>query len=208
MRKLIRFVGRYSKPLAVFGIVISLFYLTRLPALSINERNAIASRFQFTRLALPHLVESSSLSRDLRIVHPSLERHRAWISAVGASVALNDLDSDGLANDVCYVETRSDQVIVAPVPGTGDRYSPFTLTASIPIHKSNTVAPMGCLPGDLNEDGSNGCIGLLLGTNTDCFFTEKRCVTTQASNSQSLVKADSAPITAQSFVPTEILASI
>ena len=207
MRKFIRFVGRYSKPLVVFGIVISLFYLTRLPALSVNERNAIASSFHFTRQALPHLAESSSEFRDLRTVHPSLERHRAWISAVGASVALNDLDSDGLANDVCYVETRSDQVIVAPVPGTGDRYAPFQLTTLISTHEPNTVAPMGCLPGDLNEDGLMDILVYYWGR-TPVAFLQKNDITTQVSNTQSPVKPDLATISAQSFVPTEILSSI
>ena len=42
-------------------------------------------------------------------------------------MALNDLDGDGLPNDVVYVDTRADRVIVAPVPGTGERYEPFAL---------------------------------------------------------------------------------
>ena len=205
MRKLIRLAGRYSKSLVVFGIVISLFYLTRLPALSVNERNAIASRFHFTRQALPQLAKSTS-HRDLRTVHPSLERHAAWISAVGASVALNDLDSDGLANDVCYVETRSDQVVVAPVPGTGERYSPFQLTASTSIHKPNTVAPMGCLPGDLNEDGLMDILVYYWGR-TPVAFLQKKGLMTPVSKAQSLVKTHSTLITAQSFVPREMLAS-
>jgi hypothetical protein len=89
----------------------------------------------------------------LRSVHPSLERHSAWISAVGASIALNDLDGDRLSNDVCYVDTRTDRVIVAPVPGTGERYRPFELKPTNLPYDASTTAPMGCLPGDLNEDG-------------------------------------------------------
>ena len=50
-------------------------------------------------------------------MHPSLKTIESWISAVGAAVALNDLDGDGLPNDVVYVDTRTDRVIVAPVPG-------------------------------------------------------------------------------------------
>jgi hypothetical protein len=66
---------------------------------------------------------------------------------------LNDLDGDGLSNDVCYVDVRTDQVIVAPVPGTGMRYAPFALDAG-GLYRRETMAPMGCLPGDMNEDGS------------------------------------------------------
>ena len=68
-------------------------------------------------------------------------------------MALNDLDGDGLPNDVVYVDPRADRVIVAPVPGTGERYEPFCL-GLVPLpYDPDTMAPMGCLPGDLNEDG-------------------------------------------------------
>ena len=45
------------------------------------------------------------------------------------------------------------QVIVAPVPGTPSRYQPFVLDAAPLPYDPGTMAPMGCLPGDLNEDG-------------------------------------------------------
>jgi hypothetical protein len=86
-------------------------------------------------------------------VHPSLSGISAWISTVGASVALNDLDGDALPNDVCYVDTKTDTVVVAPVPGTPARYGPFALEASPLPYDRKTMAPMGCLPGDFNEDG-------------------------------------------------------
>ncbi|MDG3008357.1 CRTAC1 family protein [Paludisphaera sp. Pla2] len=72
---------------------------------------------------------------------------------MGAAVALHDLDGDGLPNDVVYVDTRTDRVILAPAPGTPDRYEPFTLDPN-PLHyEPATMAPMGSLVGDLNEDG-------------------------------------------------------
>jgi len=82
-----------------------------------------------------------------------LDRVSGWVSVVGAAVALNDLDGNGLPDDVCYVDPRTDQVIVAPAPGTVERYSPFELDASPLRYDGNTMAPMGCLPGDFNEDG-------------------------------------------------------
>ncbi len=151
MRGFVRFLQSQSKRLVAIVLVIGLFWFTRLPALSASERAAIASRFHFTRLPLPEL--AGGTPKLLRSVHPSLERHSAWISAVGASIALNDLDGDGLSNDACYVDTRTDRVIVAPVPGTGDRYQPFNLEPSELAYDATTMAPMGCLPGDLNEDG-------------------------------------------------------
>ena len=62
-----------------------------------------------------------------RSVNPSMERHWGWMSAVGAAVALADLDGDGLANDVCHVDTRTDRVTLAPAPSTGARYPLFAL---------------------------------------------------------------------------------
>ncbi|MFM7470891.1 MAG: FG-GAP-like repeat-containing protein, partial [Nodosilinea sp.] len=82
-----------------------------------------------------------------------MERHSAWTSSVGASVALNDLDRDGLSNDICYVDTRTNQIIIAPAPGTAKRYQPFALKPAALAYDQQTIAPMGCLPGDLNEDG-------------------------------------------------------
>jgi enediyne biosynthesis protein E4 len=136
----------------VAGVAILLLYgLARLPTLSAVERGQIVSRFGFSSHALPTL--GGNLDRIRRPVHPQLERISAWISSVGASVALNDLDGDGLPNDVVYVETRSDRVIVAPAPGTPRRFEPFALDPGPLPYDASKMAPMGCLPGDLNEDG-------------------------------------------------------
>jgi hypothetical protein len=68
-------------------------------------------------------------------------------------VALNDLDGDGLSNDFASVDTRTDRVVVGCVPGTGERFVTFELE-SAPLRVDHaTMAPMGCLPGDFNEDG-------------------------------------------------------
>ena len=58
-----------------------------------------------------------------------------------------------MPNDVLYVDTRADRVIIAPVPGTGERYEPFVLDPVPLRYDPATMAPMGCLPGDMNEDG-------------------------------------------------------
>ena len=45
-------------------------------------------------------------------------------------------------------------MIVAPVPGTGARYRAFALDPGRGCPTTGaTMAPMGCLPGDFNEDG-------------------------------------------------------
>ncbi len=112
----------------------------------------MAERFRFTPLPLAEM--PSTASRAVRPVHPSLRHIEAWISSVGAGVALADADGDGLPNDLCHVDPRTDQVIVSPVPGTGERFAPFALDPAPLPYAPATMAPMGCLPGDITEDGA------------------------------------------------------
>jgi hypothetical protein len=152
MNRLEKFIRRHSKSILALGLILVLFSVSRLPALSMAEREAIASRFAFTRFPLPEL-ENQPYQVE-RPTNPSLSRHSGWISAVGAAVALGDLDGDGLDNDLCHVETQSNQVIISPVPGTGNRYQPFTLNVTDFDYNDQTMAP----------------ISVLLGTNTDRFY--------------------------------------
>ena len=141
---------RHGARLLALALIVALWGMARIPEATEDERATLASRFAFARAPLPAL--PGSMVRGVRDVHPSLAHISAWISSVGAGVALNDLDGDGLPNDVCLVDPRTDQVIVAPAPGTGDRYPPFALPTT-KIRWDATMAPMGCLPGDVNEDG-------------------------------------------------------
>src|SRR6185312_2152876 len=103
---------RFAARIFALVVVVTVYASARLPVISVGDRVDLASRFRFTVAALPS-VPSPPLMQ-VRSVHPSLEHISAWISAVGAAVALYDLDGDGLPNDVCYVDTRTNQVIVAP----------------------------------------------------------------------------------------------
>jgi len=142
---------RHQVPrLIAIVIVVASYGLAQQPTLPNDQRAELASHFRFARMQLPEL--AGYPLQSVRAVNPSLNRISAWISSVGAAVALNDLDRDGLANDLCYVDTRINQVVVAPVPGTPARYAPFALRALPLPYNPATMAPMGCLPGDLNED--------------------------------------------------------
>ena len=132
-------------------LLTALYGFTRLPRLDGAERARLAARFAFTAAPLPEL--PGLPQRSVREVNPSLRHIAAWISSVGAAVALGDLDGDGLPNEVCSVDTRVDRAIVAPVPGTGERFAAFALEPAPLPYEEATMAPMGCLPGDLNEDG-------------------------------------------------------
>src|SRR5215471_19864719 len=140
--------GRNASRVFALTLCAALGLLTRKPDLSASERSEFASRFHFTKYALPEV--PGPTKKSIRRVHPRLQRIASWVSSMGAAAALHDLDGDGLPNDVCYVDPRTDQVIVAPVPTTGPRYAPFALTAGALRWNEDTMAPTGCLPGDVN----------------------------------------------------------
>src|ERR1044072_8923811 len=172
MTTITNIVRRYAARFVAIILILALYWLARLPELSYAERVRLAAGFSFVQSPLPELAGQSS--RSVRAVHPSLERISAWVSSVGASVALNDIDGDGLPNDVCYVDTRTDRVIIAPVPGTPARYQPFTLDPKLMPYDAATMAPMGCLPADLNEDGSIDILVYYWGRTPIAFLNTKQ----------------------------------
>jgi enediyne biosynthesis protein E4 len=136
---------------AALGAIVLIGLATRLPSVSLGEPARVQQRFSFHRSPLAS-VPVAGFHR-IRRVEPSLRRISAWISAVGAAVTLADVDGNGRPDDVCLVDPRTDTVTVSPAPGTPARYGPFVLSpAPLPFDRSST-APMGCLPGDFNEDG-------------------------------------------------------
>jgi hypothetical protein len=115
-----------------------------------RQRVADAFRFSPMSIALP----GGAAQHSIRPVNQSYRDIAAWISSVGAGIAMNDLDGDGLDNDLCLTDTRTNQVVVTPTPNAdgSERYRPFALdTAAVPMNPY--IAPMGCQPGDFNEDG-------------------------------------------------------
>jgi len=142
---------RQAAKLTAIILILVVYAFARVPEPSESELAQLAKGFRFHASPLPTM--SGETPKTIRDVNPSLRRIAGWVSSVGAAVALNDLDGDGLPNDACYVDTRIDKVIVTPVPGTPARYQPFTLDPTNLPYDSATMAPMGCLPGDFNEDG-------------------------------------------------------
>ncbi len=146
---------KYVSCFAAIALVALCYPFARVPALTDGERAALAARFGFKKLPLTEIPNRPH--KTVRRVHPSLERISAWVSSLGAAATLADLDRDGLPNDVIHVDPRTDLVTVSPIPGTGERYKPFALDSSMWAGKSydvSTIAPMGTLAGDFNEDGS------------------------------------------------------
>ncbi len=141
------------KALALLVLVI-LFSLTVPKSISTEEQNKLASEFKFKQLNLYEPVGVTPAS--IRNVHPQYKSIDAWISSVGAGVAFADMDGDGLPNDLIHVDPRYDKVFVEPAAGTETathNYNPYTLDVKTLPYDVTTMAPMGTLADDFNEDG-------------------------------------------------------
>ena len=161
----------HARRLCAAGIVLGLLFATRVTDRSSVEASSdISRRFRFKRTSLPEVPGPEPWSVR-KYVHPSLSRIPAFVSGIGSGVALNDIDGDGLSNDVCLAESRTDQVIVSPAPGTGDRYPAFALDLD-GILDRDRMSIMGCIPGDFNEDGLMDLLTIFVGR-TPVFFLRR-----------------------------------
>jgi hypothetical protein len=174
---------RQAAKLTAIVLVVVVYGFARMPEATESELAKLAEGFSFRAAPLPTL--SGETQKTTREVNPSLRHLSGWISAVGAAVALNDLDGDGLPNDACYVDTRIDKIIVAPVPGTPARYEPFTLDSINLRYEAATMAPMGCLPGDFNEDGLQDVLAYYWGRTPIVFIKHDRAALNAGSYTRS-----------------------
>ncbi|MFP5393431.1 MAG: FG-GAP repeat domain-containing protein [Gammaproteobacteria bacterium] len=112
-------------------------------------RAAVQARFRFASATLDD--PAAPPKAALRQVHRSLQPIAPWISAVGAGAAMGDVDGNLKPDDLCLVDTRTNQVRVVAL--LDQRYRPFVLQPPAAAEPARTIAPMGCLIGDFNEDG-------------------------------------------------------
>lgn len=133
---------RYAAQFTAVALVAGAWQLARPPASEAGDLGDLT----FAREAL----NATQTNRTVRQVAPAYEGIRSWISSVGAAVALSDVDGNGKPDDACIVDTRDDSVTVRPVGDT--RYESMRLDPA-PLPYDATMAPMGCVPSDLTEDG-------------------------------------------------------
>lgn len=154
--------------IAGWTIVAALYLAAQPPTLTNSEIERLARQFRFEKLPIPSV--TGIRDRTARPVHPSLRHIASNVSFVGAAVALADIDGDGLPNDLVSVDPRVDQIAVAPVPGTGDRYEPFVLNAGTLHFDASSTAPMGTLIGDFDEDGQSDVLAYYWGRSPVLFL--------------------------------------
>lgn len=151
MNTVLRWFGGRVAGVVTIALVVVLFLAARLPGTPADETAALAGRYGFTPMSIA--LPGGFPQKEIRAVNQDYRNIAAWISSVGAGVAMNDLDGDRLPNDLCVVDPRTDQVTISPTPGArSNRYAPFALTpAGLPMNAA--MAPMGCAPADFNGDG-------------------------------------------------------
>jgi hypothetical protein len=136
--------------LAVLGVIGVLAGFSRLPSPPPGEVPRLASHFKFDWQNLPPAPMPPG-----GVVFPIIEKakhYEYYLTMIGASAALGDLDGDGLPNDLCITDVRAKSITVGPVPGTGDRYPKFSLDFG-PAFDRRTAYPSVCRIADMNEDG-------------------------------------------------------
>ncbi|GHG41995.1 RNA-binding protein [Streptomyces zaomyceticus] len=178
---------RNSPGIVALALMVGTFYGVRLPESSAAEIDKLAKNFAFEPMSIA--MPAGFDKQEVRKVNKAYQHIEAWISSVGAGIAINDLDGDGLDNDLCVNDVRIDQAVVTPAPTRKDKYAPFALNPA-PLGTSKTMAPMGCMPGDYNEDGRMDLLVYYWGR-TPVIFVNKG--------------EKGKPLTAASFTPTELL---
>ncbi|WP_330249647.1 CRTAC1 family protein [Nocardia sp. NBC_00565] len=119
-----------------------------------DANSSLASRFHFTEM--PIALPPGLPEHKIRHIEPRYEHIVAWLSSVNAATAINDIDGNGRADDLCLVDSRSDTVIVTPTPDSDtSRYAPFVLDPA-PLPTDDRMAPTGCVPGDFDHSGRIG----------------------------------------------------
>ncbi|MFI6094793.1 FG-GAP repeat domain-containing protein [Lentzea sp. NPDC051213] len=132
------------------GLSVTTGFFVARPSLSEQEATGTAARFAFE---VTKLNSAPADAKYVRTVAPGLNAINGWISAVGAAVALTDLRGLGRSADACLVDPRDDSVRLLPVPGVGGPgYEPIKLVPD-GLPYDSTMAPMGCTPADVDEDG-------------------------------------------------------
>jgi enediyne biosynthesis protein E4 len=123
--------------------------LVARPGIGDDEAGRLATRYGFS---VEPLSSPPPGGRTVRQVNPGAAKLAGWLSATGAAVALADLRGLGRPADVCLVDPRDDSVSLRPALPSDTAYRPVVLSTA-GLRYDRTMAPMGCVPADLDEDG-------------------------------------------------------
>ncbi len=158
--------------------VLTVFLVVGNPSAA-GEASQTAAKYSFKEMpiAMPPGYNDQKMN-TIRTVNPAYYKIRSWMSAVGASVAINDLTGHGRSDGMCLVDTRTNDVVVTytPTAAPEDRFTPFVLNPK-PLPVDATMAPTGCMAGDFTGDGRIGLLVYYWGR-TPILFLPKASATT------------------------------
>ena len=161
---------RPLRRLVTLGVTLScclaLGLLAARPGIGADEAAALASRYGFT---VETVSSAPPGAKHVRQVNPGLAKISAWISAAGAAVALADVRGTGRPADLCLVDPRDDSVSLRPALPADRAYRPVVLDPAR-ARVDRTMAPMGCVPADLDEDGDTDLLVHYLGRSPVLFL--------------------------------------
>jgi enediyne biosynthesis protein E4 len=142
-------------PGLVAALVLVSLYVIAQSRVATYGADSVASQYRFKELpiAMPAGYNNQKMN-TIRPVNRAYKKIQAWISSVGASIAINDLTGHGRSDGMCIVDTRTNSVIITytPTAPAADQFAPFVLDGK-PLPMDAGMAPTGCNPGDFNGDG-------------------------------------------------------
>src|SRR6266498_808317 len=150
----------------VLSSCVALGLVVARPGLGDAETRRLAAGYGFT---VETVNSAPPGAKYLRQVAPSLDKISGWVSAGGAAVALADVRGLGRPADICLVDPRNDSITLRPATAADHAYPPVVLRPT-GLRYDATMAPMGCVPADLDEDGDTDFIGHYLGRSPVLFL--------------------------------------
>jgi hypothetical protein len=177
----------------VAALVLVSLYVIAQSRVATYGADSVATQYKFKELpiAMPAGYENQQMN-TIRPVNRAYQKIAAWISSVGASIAINDLVGHGRADGMCIVDTRTNAVVVTytPTAQAADQFPPFVLDPK-PLPMDAAMAPTGCTPGDYNGDGRMDLLVTYWGRTPIMF----------------LAKASASTLSPAAYHPQELLAS-
>lgn len=164
-------------------VVLAAMFIGVRAAAAVSGAAGAAAPFKFVSMpiALPPGYDQQQMN-TIRQVNPAYQKIDAWISSVGASIAINDVTGHGRPDGMCIVDTRTNEVIVTytPTAPTADRFTPFVLNPKPTLPYDDTMAPTGCTPGDFTGDGRIGFLVTYWGRTPVLFLPKSTASTPSA----------------------------
>ena len=104
-------------PGLVAALVLVSLYVIAQSRVATYGADSVASQYKFQELpiAMPAGYNDQKMN-TIRPVNRAYQKIQAWVSSVGASIAINDLTGHGRSDGMCIVDTRTNSVIITYTP--------------------------------------------------------------------------------------------